>query len=151
MALESDAILYHFVLTGYLITIVGIPLIAYSPISRGWLTGEFRKPEDIPANDMRRILPRFQPGVFEQNFKLVEAVERIAKRRGTTVAQLAIAWVRRQGAIPIPGSTKVERVVENCQDIPLTKQDLQEIQKLLDALPIAGERYGGQHEKLLNL
>ncbi|KAK4111921.1 Aldo/keto reductase [Canariomyces notabilis] len=121
---------------------LGIPLIAYSPISRGWLTGGFHKPEDIPANDMRRILPRFQPGVFEKNFKLVEAVERIAKRRGTTVAQLAIAWVLRQGAIPIPGSTK---------DVPLTEQDLQEIQKLLDALPIAGERYGGQHEKLLNL
>jgi pyridoxine 4-dehydrogenase len=131
--------------------IVGIPLIAYSPISRGWLTGEFRKPEDIRENDMRRFLPRFQPGVFEQNFKLVEAVERIAKRHGASTAQLAIAWVRRQGAIPIPGSTRVERVVENCQDVPLTEQDLEEIQTLLATLPVAGERYGGQHEKLLNM
>ncbi|KAK4123837.1 hypothetical protein N657DRAFT_645436 [Parathielavia appendiculata] len=100
---------------------------------------------------MRRYLPRFQPDAFEQNFKLVEAVERIANRHGASVAQLTIAWVRRQGAIPFPRSTKVERFVENRQDLPLTEQDLDEIQTLLQILPVAGERYGGQHEKLLYL
>ncbi|KAK4106312.1 aldo/keto reductase [Parathielavia hyrcaniae] len=130
---------------------LGIPLVAYSPIGRGMLTGDLRKPDDVAANDMRQFLSRFQPGAFEQNFKLVEAAERIAERHGATVAQLAIAWVRRQGAIPIPGCTKVERVVENCQDVPLTEHDLDEIRALLQTLPVAGQRYGGPFEKLLNL
>ncbi|KAJ0114922.1 hypothetical protein J7T55_004664 [Diaporthe amygdali] len=129
---------------------LGIALVAYSPVSRGWLTGEIRKPEDIAENDFRRHLPRFQPGAFEQNFKLVEAVEKIAERKGASVAQIAMAWVRRQGAIPIPGSRKVERVVENCQDVDLSEDDLAEIQKLLDSLPIAGGRYPASHERLLN-
>lgn len=129
---------------------VGIALVAYSPVSRGWLTGEFRKREDIPEGDIRRDLPRFQPGAFEQNFKLVEAVEEIASRKGASVAQIAIAWVRRQGAIPIPGSRKVERVIENCQDVELSADDLAEIQKLVDSLPIAGGRYPPAMESLLN-
>lgn len=129
---------------------VDIALVAYSPVSRGWLTGEFRKPGDIPETDPRRHLPRFQPGAFEQNFKLVEAVEKIAERKGATVAQVAIAWVRRQGAIPIPGSRKVERVVENCRDVDLNADDLAEMQKLLESLPITGGRYPPAFESLLS-
>ncbi|KAL2277224.1 hypothetical protein FJTKL_00095 [Diaporthe vaccinii] len=129
---------------------LGVALVAYSPVSRGWLTGEFRKPEDIAENDLRRHLPRFQPGAFEQNFKLVEAVEEVAKRKGATVAQVGIAWVRRQGAIPIPGSRRVERVVENCQDVELSADDLAEIQTLLESLPITGGRYPAAFESLLN-
>lgn len=129
---------------------VGIPIVAYSPISRGWLTGELRKFEDLPKDDFRHMLPRFQPDVFDQNFKLVEAVEQIAKRKGATTAQVAIGWVCRQGAIPIPGSVKVERVIENCKPASLTDQDMAEIQNVLDTLPVSGERYGGAHQKLLN-
>lgn len=95
-------------------------------------------------------MPRFQPGVFEQNFKLTEAVEEIAKRKNVTVAQVAIGWVCRQGGIPIPGSIRTERIVENCKPAILTDEEMQEIQKILDRLPISGERYGGDHEKLLN-
>ncbi|KAG8163348.1 hypothetical protein KVR01_006645 [Diaporthe batatas] len=127
-----------------------IALVAYSPVGRGWLTGEFRKPGDIPETDPRRHLPRFQPGAFEQNFKLVEAVEKIAGRKGATVAQVAMAWVRRQGAIPIPGTRKVERVVENCRDVELSADDLAEMQKLLESLPITGGRYPPAFEALLN-
>lgn len=129
---------------------VGIALVAYSPVSRGWLTGEFRKPEDIAENDLRRQFPRFQPEAFAQNFKLVEAVEKVAKRKGATVAQVAIAWVRRQGGIPIPGSRRVERVVENCQDVDLNAEDLAEIQKLVESLPITGGRYPAGFESLLS-
>lgn len=129
---------------------VDIALVAYSPVSRGWLTGEFRKPGDIPETDPRRYLPRFQPGAFEQNFKLVEAVEKIAGRKGATVAQVAIAWVRRQGAIPIPGSRKAERVVENCRDVDLNADDLAEMQELLESLPITGGRYPPAFESLLS-
>lgn len=129
---------------------LGIPLVAYSPISRGWLTGDLRKLDDLPQNDFRRMLPRFKPEVFDQNFKLVEAVEQIAKRKGMTTAQVAIGWVCHQGAIPIPGSTRVERVIENCKATSLTDEEMTEIQKILDTLPISGQRYGGAHEKLLN-
>lgn len=129
---------------------VGIALVAYSPIGRGWLSGDFRKLEDLPENDIRRRLPRFQPGVFEDNFKLVEAVEKVAKRKGATTAQVAIAWVRRQGAIPIPGTTKVNRVMENLKDVDLDENDLAEIQKILDAFPVQGQRYGGKFEELLD-
>ena len=96
------------------------------------------------------MLPRLKPDVFDQNFKLVEAVEQIAKRKGVTTAQVAIGWVCRQGAIPIPGSARVERVIENCKAASLTDEDMAEIQKILDTLPISGERYGGVGEKLLN-
>ncbi|RYO97386.1 hypothetical protein DL765_011230 [Monosporascus sp. GIB2] len=129
---------------------LGIPIIAYSPISRGWLTGEIRKLDDLPADDFRRMLPRFKPEVFDQNFKLVEAVERIAKRKGVTTAQVAIGWVVAQGAIPIPGSTRVERVIENIKAASLTDGELAEIQKILDTFPVSGQRYGGAQEKLLN-
>jgi pyridoxine 4-dehydrogenase len=93
-------------------------------MSRGWLKGELRKPEDLSADDFRRLLPRFQPNVFDQNFKLVEAVEAIAKRKGVTTAQVAIGWVCQQGAIPIPGSTKVDRVVENSHPAAITGEGL---------------------------
>ena len=124
--------------------------MAYSPVGRGWLTGEFRKLDDLPQNDFRRMMPRFKPEVFDQNFKLVEAVEQIAKRKGVTTAQVAIGWVSSQGAIPILGSTKIERVVQNSKVVPLTNEDMAEIQKNLETLPIAGERYGGANERLLN-
>ncbi|KAI7198981.1 Aldo/keto reductase [Hortaea werneckii] len=129
---------------------LNIPIIAYSPISRGWLTGEYRTLDDLPETDYRRHFPRFKPEVFAQNFKLVEAVEQIAKRKGVTTPQVAIGWVCRQGAIPIPGSTKVERVTQNTNPADLTNDEMVEIQKLLDGLPIGGERYGGAGEKLLN-
>ncbi|KAK1750197.1 NADP-dependent oxidoreductase domain-containing protein, partial [Echria macrotheca] len=129
---------------------LGIPVVAYSPVGRGWLTGELRSIDDLTENDFRRMLPRFQPENFGQNLKLVEAVEQIAKQKGVTTAQVAIGWVVRQGAIPIPGSKKDSRVIENCNPASLTDSDIMDIQKILDTLPISGERYGGQHEAMLN-
>lgn len=96
------------------------------------------------------MLPRFKPENFDQNLKLVDAVGEIAKRKGVTTAQVAIGWVCRQGAIPIPGSTKEARIIENCKTASLTDGELAELQKILDSLPISGERYGGPHEAMLN-
>ncbi|KAF2498136.1 aldo/keto reductase [Lophium mytilinum] len=129
---------------------LGVPVVAYSPLSRGWLTGQYRRYEDLPEAGAMRFLPRFQPDVFDQNLKLVEAVETLAKRKGSTVPQVAIAWVRHQGAIPIPGATKIERVVENCTEVELSEKEQREIQQMLDNFPIQGQRYGGEHEALLN-
>lgn len=69
-----------------------IPLVGYSPLGSGWLTGQFKKLDDLAADDYRRYFPRFQPGAFEQNIKLAEAVETLAQRKGATSAQIAIAW-----------------------------------------------------------
>ncbi|KAI1803482.1 Aldo/keto reductase [Daldinia bambusicola] len=129
---------------------LGVPIVAYSPVGHGWLTGSLRTLADVPAHDYRRMLARFQPGVFEQNRKLVEAVERIAARKGVTTAQVAIGWVVRQGAIPIPGTSRADRVVENTKAAELTDQELVEIRDMIEALPVSGERYGGEFEKLLN-
>ncbi|KAI1173662.1 Aldo/keto reductase [Nemania sp. FL0916] len=127
-----------------------IPLVAYSPISRGWLTGDLRTNDDLAADDIRRTLPRFKAENFDQNFKLVEAVEKIAKRKGVTVAQVAIGWVCRVGGIPIPGSVRRERVIENSQPASLTEEDMAELQRILDTLPIAGERYSAPHARYLD-
>ncbi|KAH8658216.1 aldo/keto reductase [Xylariales sp. PMI_506] len=129
---------------------LGIPIVAYSPVGRGGLTSAFRSLDELPENDMRRRMPRFQPGVIEQNLKLTAAVEEIAKRKRTTTAQVAIGWVCRQGAIPIPGSTRPERIVENTHPAALTEEDLAELQTIIETLPIAGPRYGGVHENFLN-
>jgi len=96
------------------------------------------------------MFPRFQGDAFDQNIKLVEAVEKIAKRKGLTTAQVAVGWVVRHGAIPIPGSSNLERVVQNSKAAELTDEDMVEIQKILQTIPVAGARYGPGHEKLLN-
>lgn len=71
---------------------LGIPLVGYSPLGSGWLTGQFKKLDDLAADDYRRYFPRFQPGAFEQNIKLAESVESLAQRKGATSAQIAISW-----------------------------------------------------------
>lgn len=124
--------------------------MAYSPIGRGLLTGAYRTHSDIPANDFRHILARFKPEAFEQNAKLAEAVDGFAQRRGMTSAQVAIAWVVCQGAVPIPGSSKVERVEANSRAMALTEEDLEALESLRKQFPVVGDRYGGVHEKYLN-
>ncbi|KAF2126683.1 Aldo/keto reductase [Dothidotthia symphoricarpi CBS 119687] len=129
---------------------LGIPVVGYSPVGRGWLTGQYKKVDDLPPNDFRHMFPRFKPEVFDQNYKLVEAVTKVAERKDLKTSQVAVAWAARQGAIPIPGSSNVDRVVLNSKLSELTEEDMRELQKALDLFPIAGERYGGAHEKLLN-
>lgn len=107
--------------------------------------------DDLPKHDFRRNLDRFRPETFEQNLKLVKAVESIAKAKGVTTAQLAINWARQQGTIPIPGTVKEARVVENCKVFELSEEELKAIKETMDAIPVAGLRYGGKSEELLSL
>lgn len=129
--------------------IVGITTVAYSPIGRGWLTGSINKAEDLPKDDPRRRLPRFQAAALDQNIKLAQAVQEFAKKKGVSPAQVAIAWVVAQGSVPIPGSRSTTRVKENLTLVKLSKEEVDELTALSIALPAAGERYGGEHEKLL--
>jgi aryl-alcohol dehydrogenase-like predicted oxidoreductase len=118
--------------------------VAYSPLGRGFLTGRFRSPEDVPADDWRRNHPRFQGENFEQNLALVRRLEAIAARKGCTAAQLALSWlVARPGVVPIPGSTKRSRVEENAQAVAvhLTDSELAAIEAAAPHGAAAGTRY----------
>ena len=122
---------------------LGIGFVAYSPLGRGFLTGRFRSPDDIPANDWRRSNPRFQGENFQRNLALADTVQSIARSRGCTPAQLALAWLLSRGPdiVPIPGSTRAERVEENARavDVRLTPEDLAALDAIAPA--VAGERY----------
>jgi aryl-alcohol dehydrogenase-like predicted oxidoreductase len=124
---------------------LGISLVAYSPLGRGFLTGDFQRPEDVATDDYRRHMPRFQGSNFEHNLQLVEKIKEIAREKNCTPAQLALAWLVAQGEdiIPIPGTKRRERLEENLRalEIELSKDDLLRID---EAAPIgfaAGTRY----------
>lgn len=128
----------------------GIPLIAYSPIGRGMLTGAFKSHEDVPKDSLvvQMGFPRFQKANFEKNMELVEQVEKLAKKKGCTPAKLAINWTvalsRRPGMptiIPIPGATTVARVEENSKLVDITDEEMSEIDAILAKFEVAGGRY----------
>lgn len=134
-----------------------IPMIAYSPLSRGFLTGQINKLDDIPENDSRRRFPRFQPDAFDLNIKLVKEVEQVAKRTGHTMPQVAIAWIIEQAkrtknpVIPIPGCTTVARVEENLTQVSLDEEDFNELSKLVEKMTVHGDRYPEPFKKYMNL
>ncbi|KAI0427146.1 NADP-dependent oxidoreductase domain-containing protein [Xylaria sp. FL1042] len=120
---------------------LGIPIIGYSVLDRGWLTGQLKTRADLPKDDVRHHFPRFQPGAFEQNVKLAEFVEGVAKKKGVTPAQVAIAWVKQHGVLAIPGATKASRVEENSKEIELTDTEMAELQQAVDKFQVVGFRY----------
>ncbi|KAI1855494.1 hypothetical protein JX265_004577 [Neoarthrinium moseri] len=124
-----------------------IPIVAYSPLGRGVLTGQIKSLDDLPADDMLRHYPRFQPDVFPINLEVVKHVESIAQKKGCKPSQLAINWTRavakKHGAsvIPIPGATTAERVDENAKVVELTDEELAELDAILSKFEIQGSRY----------
>jgi aryl-alcohol dehydrogenase-like predicted oxidoreductase len=128
---------------------LGIGFVAYSPLGRGFLSGQFKKPEDIPEGDYRRSNPRFQGENFQQNLRLVAKVEEIAKEKSVTPSQLALAWVMSRGVVPIPGTKRRKYVEENARacDIQLSQKDLQRLEAVGVA---AGTRYPEQGMKAVN-
>jgi aryl-alcohol dehydrogenase-like predicted oxidoreductase len=124
---------------------LGIGFVPYSPLGRGFLSGRFRSPEDIPEGDFRRENPRFQGDNFNRNLELVERVEELAAEKDVTPSQLALAWVlgRRDDIVPIPGTTRVEHLEENVAalEIELTDDDLHELESVFPMGAAAGARY----------
>jgi aryl-alcohol dehydrogenase-like predicted oxidoreductase len=133
---------------------LGIGFVAYSPLGRGFLTGQFRKLEDLPADDYRRNSPRFQGENFQKNLDLVQRVEEIAREKGCKPSQLALAWVLAQGSdiVPIPGTKRRKYLEENVAAVAvkLTKEDLQRIEEAFPADAAAGGRYPEYMMALVN-
>jgi aryl-alcohol dehydrogenase-like predicted oxidoreductase len=124
---------------------LGIGLVAYSPLGKGFLTGAMSKDTKIGANDFRKILPRFTPEAMEKNQALIALLRRIAGEKKATPAQIALAWLLAQKPwiVPIPGTTKLHRLEENlgAADILLTADNLTEIERAAAEIHVAGERY----------
>lgn len=124
---------------------LGIGFVAYSPLGRGFLTGQFKKPEDIPEGDFRRNNPRFQGGNFYKNLELVDKVKQIAEEKGCTPSQLALAWVLAQGddIVPIPGTKRTKYLEENigAAEVTLSQDDLRRIDEAAPKGSAAGDRY----------
>jgi aryl-alcohol dehydrogenase-like predicted oxidoreductase len=130
---------------------LGIGLVAYSPLGRGFLTGSITSPDDLGPDDWRRHNPRFQGENFTRNLELVDKVRALADGKGVTPAQLALAWVLAQGddIVPIPGTTKPGRIDENLAalDVELTGDDLRALNEAAPRGVAAGDRYpeGAMH------
>jgi aryl-alcohol dehydrogenase-like predicted oxidoreductase len=134
---------------------LGISFVAYSPLGRGFLTGAFKNPQAFAKGDFRSVNPRMKAGNFEQNRAFVDTVEAMAKKKGCTAAQLALAWVLSRGedVIPIPGTRQERYLKENiaATELSLSKPELEELGRLVEPSKIAGTRYDENGMKRLGL
>ncbi|WP_409497014.1 aldo/keto reductase [Amycolatopsis sp. cmx-11-12] len=147
-ALQSEWSLWTRGIEGEILSTVrelGIGVVPFSPLGRGFLTGSVTSVKDLPADDMRRGLPRFAEGNFERNMAIVEALRALAAEKGVTAGQLALAWVQSRGddVVPIPGTKRRKYLEENAAaaELELSEVDIEAIEKAAPAEAIAGERY----------
>jgi aryl-alcohol dehydrogenase-like predicted oxidoreductase len=133
---------------------LGIGFVPYSPLGRGFLAGAIRSTDALGEKDWRRTLPRFQADTIKANLSLVETLEGIARDKGVTTAQLALAWVLHQGnfIVPIPGVRKVKHLEDNigAVDVTLTAKELSTIAAAVPKEAVAGKRYTEEALKLVN-
>ena len=124
---------------------LGIGLVAYSPLGRGFLSGRIHSVDDLDASDFRRANPRFQGENFQKNLDLVERVDELAASKGCTAAQIALAWALAQGEdiVPIPGTTRVKNLEENVSalDVELSDEELRDLEAVFPKGAAAGDRY----------
>ncbi|KAI9831474.1 MAG: hypothetical protein M1819_005073 [Sarea resinae] len=124
---------------------LGVAVVAYSPLGRGFMTGQYKGPEDFDENDFRRVQPRFSKENFPKNLELVEKLKSIAEKKGCTAGQLTLAWLLAQGddILPIPGTKKVKYVEENlgALNVTLTPEEEKSIRQSIESCEIHGSRY----------
>ncbi|MDA8157125.1 MAG: aldo/keto reductase [Actinomycetota bacterium] len=136
---------------------LGVGLVAYSPLGRGFLTGRFKSLADLPSGDWRQSSPRFQGENFMRNLELVAKVKQIAEQKHCTPAQLALAWVLSRGdeVVPIPGTTNIRHLDENIGALDvlsrLSASDLEELEAVFPLGAAAGSRYDGAGMKMVNV
>jgi aryl-alcohol dehydrogenase-like predicted oxidoreductase len=133
---------------------LGVGFVAYSPLGRGFLTGQIKKFDDLAADDYRRFSPRFQGDNFQKNLDLVKEVEEIAREKKCQASQLALAWVLAQGddIVPIPGTKRREYLEENAaaMDVELTSEDLRRLNVVFSSGAASGSRYPEHMMSLIN-
>ena len=133
---------------------LGIGFVAYSPLGRGFLTGRFQKPEDIPETDRRRSHPRFQGANFLRNRALAQRVEAVAKEKGVTSGQIALAWVLSRGedVVPIPGTKRLRYLEENvaAAEISLSEAERRRLEEAIPIGAVAGARYPEEAMRNIN-
>jgi aryl-alcohol dehydrogenase-like predicted oxidoreductase len=133
---------------------LGIGFVPFSPLGKGFLTGRFGAGTSFESTDFRSSIPRFSPQNIEANQAFVKLLERIAAPKGTTTAQIALAWVLAQKpwVVPIPGTTNKERLIENCRatEVVLTAGELREIETAVTRIHAQGDRYPDAHMRLIN-
>jgi aryl-alcohol dehydrogenase-like predicted oxidoreductase len=136
------------------LTELGIALVAYSPLGRGFLAGRFHSLDDLAPDDWRRNNPRFQGENFAKNLALADHLRELAEQRHVTPAQLALAWLLRghDNVIPIPGTSSIKRLEENAAavDVHLSEADLERIEELSPQGRVAGTRYAPAMLELVN-
>lgn len=132
---------------------LNIPIVAYSPLGRGFFAGKYKTFEDLPK--IMHMFPRFQPGAFEHNMKLANEVEAVAKKKGCKVSQVAMAWVaslnNKPGMppiLPLPGTSSPERVKENSTFIELSAEELKELEDIVGRCDVVGDRFPGAFNAL---
>ncbi len=134
---------------------LGVGFVAYSPLGRGFLTGQFKSADDFAADDFRRYSPRFQGENFNKNLALVEKVKALAVSKGCTPSQLALAWVLAQGTdiVPIPGTKRIKYLEENvgALAVQLSAEELHEIIAAFPLGAVAGERYDAGGMRVVNV
>jgi len=124
---------------------LGVSIVAYSPLGRGFLTGQIKTPEDLAADDWRRQVPRFQGENFYKNLEIVKQLEALAAKKGVPTSQFVLAWVLAQGEdfIIIPGTKRVKYFEENlgAVDVHLTEEEKAAVRKIIDSVEVVGTRY----------
>jgi aryl-alcohol dehydrogenase-like predicted oxidoreductase len=133
---------------------LGIGLVAFSPLGKGYLTGKIDENTDFDSTDFRNTVPRFSPEARKANRALVELLEGIAQRKKATPAQIALAWLLAQKPwiVPIPGTTKLQRVRENvaAASVELSQQDLRDIETATSGIEVQGARYSETAQRMIN-
>lgn len=130
---------------------LGIPIVAYSPLGMGFLTGQWREANEVPEGDRRRGYDRFQGENWGENMRIVEKLRLVAERKQCSLAQVCIAWVRQRGngegkpvIIPLPGATTEERVRENNTVVKLTEEEMRELDGIVEKAEVKGGRYNAR-------
>jgi aryl-alcohol dehydrogenase-like predicted oxidoreductase len=122
---------------------LGIGLVAYSPLGRGFITGQFRSIDNLPKDDFRRNIPKFQGEQFQKNLDLLAEIEKMAAEKAVKPSQLAIAWTIAKGAVPIPGTKRRKYLNENLEaaNLNLSAADLQRLESIIPITANTGNSY----------
>ena len=122
---------------------LNIGFVAYSPLGRGFISGDFESPDDFPENDFRRSIPRFQGEQFYKNVELVNAIKKLAEEKGITASQLAITWIISKGILPIPGTKRVKYIEQNlaAAGIVLSAEEIERLEAIVPLGTSTGARY----------